>query len=239
MSILVSFENYIAWMTNYIIILFQSKSLSNDHHLVSIVHHIFMIICLMTAILFPVTTTTILFLLTTTAILFPATTTAILFPATRMTSGRRNARRSSSSATRRSGHSSRRRWPNYHSDSSCRGRWRLARSASRITRPLPTSSCRRLVTICLKFHRLWIRDAEHIGQLLIKDKLTPETNSLESQWYLHKFKKVTWWYSVRVFVTCPDPRFIQFALASCFAVHINALSISWKCTSKGRKCKFN
>ena len=25
---------------------------------------------------------------------------------------------------------------------------------------------------------------------------------------------------VRVFVTCPDPHFIQFALASCYAVHI-------------------
>ena len=24
-------------------------------------------------------------------------------------------------------------------------------------------------------------------------------------------------------VTCPDPRFIQFALASCYAVHINAI----------------
>ena len=31
--------------------------------------------------------------------------------------------------------------------------------------------------------------------------------------------------SVRVFVTCPDPRFIQFTLASCCAVHINLLSI--------------
>ena len=29
--------------------------------------------------------------------------------------------------------------------------------------------------------------------------------------------------SVQVFVACTDPGFIQFALASCYAVHINAL----------------
>ena len=42
---------------------------------------------------------------------------------------------------------------------------------------------------------------------------------------------------VCVFVSVP--RFIQFALGSCNAVHMNALSIELKCTSKGIKCKLN
>ena len=37
--------------------------------------------------------------------------------------------------------------------------------------------------------------------------------------YLYKFKKVC--LAVRFCIS--DPRFIQFALGSCFAVHINAL----------------
>ena len=40
-------------------------------------------------------------------------------------------------------------------------------------------------------------------------------------------------------VCVSDPRFIHFALGSCYAVHINTLSISWKCTSKGTTCKLN
>ena len=36
-----------------------------------------------------------------------------------------------------------------------------------------------------------------------------------------------------------DPRFIQFALGCCYAVHINALSIELKCTSKGTMCRLN
>ena len=36
-----------------------------------------------------------------------------------------------------------------------------------------------------------------------------------------------------------DHRFIQFALGNCYAVHINPLSISLKCTSKGATCKLN
>ena len=36
-----------------------------------------------------------------------------------------------------------------------------------------------------------------------------------------------------------DPRVIQFALGSCYTVHINALSIELKCTSKGTTCKLN
>ena len=33
------------------------------------------------------------------------------------------------------------------------------------------------------------------------------------------------WKCVFVWVGVSDPRFIQFALASCYAVHMNALSI--------------
>ena len=36
-----------------------------------------------------------------------------------------------------------------------------------------------------------------------------------------------------------DPRFVQFALGDSYAVHINVLSISWKCSSKGTTCKLN
>ena len=42
---------------------------------------------------------------------------------------------------------------------------------------------------------------------------------------------------VRVCVS--DPRFIQFALGSCHAVHIDALSIELTCTSKGTTCKLH
>ena len=36
-----------------------------------------------------------------------------------------------------------------------------------------------------------------------------------------------------------DPRLIQFASGSCYTVHINALSIELKCTSKETTCKLN
>ena len=42
-----------------------------------------------------------------------------------------------------------------------------------------------------------------------------------------------------VFVCVSDPRFIQFALDNCYAVHINPLSRYLKCTSKGTTCKLN
>ena len=45
--------------------------------------------------------------------------------------------------------------------------------------------------------------------------------------------------SVCVCVCESDPSFIQFALGSCYAVHIHALSIQLKCTSEGKTCKWN
>ena len=40
-------------------------------------------------------------------------------------------------------------------------------------------------------------------------------------------------------VCVSDPRFIQYALSSCYVVHINTLSIQLKCTSKGATYKLN
>ena len=66
--------------------------------------------------------------------------------------------------------------------------------------------------------------------------------------YIYKLRKVTWWFAVvslfgwvggSVRGCVSDPRFIQFALCGCYAVHINALSIELKCTSKGATCKLN
>ena len=45
------------------------------------------------------------------------------------------------------------------------------------------------------------------------------------------------WVEVCMCVCVSDPRFIQFALSSCYAVHIN--SIELKYTSKGATCKLN
>ena len=42
---------------------------------------------------------------------------------------------------------------------------------------------------------------------------------------------------VRVCVS--DPHFIRFSLNSYYAVHVSALSIELKCTSKGTTCKLN
>ena len=44
---------------------------------------------------------------------------------------------------------------------------------------------------------------------------------------------------VRMHVCVSDPRYIQFAFGSCYTVHINALSISWKCTSEATTCRLN
>ena len=82
--------------------------------------------------------------------------------------------------------------------------------------------------------------------------------------YVCKFNKVTWCFGylevcacvrarvrvcvrscvcacacVRARACVSDPRFTQFALVSCYAMHINTLSISWKCASKGTTCKLN
>ena len=43
----------------------------------------------------------------------------------------------------------------------------------------------------------------------------------------------------RARVCVSDPRFIELALGSCYAVHINALPIKPKCISKGTTCKLN
>ena len=66
---------------------------------------------------------------------------------------------------------------------------------------------------------------------------------------IYKFKKVTsithdclllWMFGwVGRCLCASDPRFILFALGSCYAVHKNALSIELKCTSKGITCKLN
>ena len=65
---------------------------------------------------------------------------------------------------------------------------------------------------------------------------------------IYTFRKVTRWFAVvwlfgwvggSVRGCVSDPRFIQFALCGCYAVHINALSIELKCTSKGTTCKLN
>ena len=42
-----------------------------------------------------------------------------------------------------------------------------------------------------------------------------------------------------VCVCVSDPHFIRFSLDSCYAVHVSALSIELKCTSKGTTCKSN
>ena len=54
------------------------------------------------------------------------------------------------------------------------------------------------------------------------------------QSYMYAFTKL----QLKKLTMCVS-RFIQFALGSCYAVHINALSIQWKCTSKGRTYKLN